>query len=93
MKNQWTRKGLYGQVLPLFKRILSSRKVLSHDYQDEMNSCKSLYLVEVLERLNEVALIPDVWPGLCMLHFHLVYQPPLTLVHVFEIVPDSVVQV
>lgn len=49
--------------------------------------------MEVLERLNEVALIPDVWPGLCMLHFCLVYQPPLTLLHVFEIVPDSVVQV
>lgn len=43
-----------------------------------------LYIGAVLERVNEAALMPEVWTGLCTLCFHVVeYQPPLTLLCMF----------
>lgn len=37
--NQQISKGLYEQVLLLFKGLLSSRKVLAHNYQDGIDLC------------------------------------------------------
>lgn len=69
---------------------LPSRKVLSHDYQDEINSCKSLCVVEMLERVNEDALVPEG----CTLRFCFVCHLPLTLLlRMSGIVPKSVAQV